>query len=332
VRTLSSRITLLAVVAYGAAAVLAGLLGARIMQGEVNGDPLAIGLGVAVVAGLLGSTIAASRVAMPMRFVAEAVNDLANGRYREDVMAPGTTPTEEEELVAEAFWALSEKLNEVDASDRHFLMRISHELRTPLTAITGHAQLLQDMGTSGDEMTDRSLDVIQQEATRLNRLIEDILDLAKLRSNRFRTKSEQVDLADIGEGLVGIFRGGEIPVRGDFEHVEFVSDPSRIMQILRNLVGNATRYAQSEIRITGERVRGRVRVTVMNDGEPIPEDQHESIFEPFVGQKREGGMGLGLAISRELSWALGGNLRIVPSDTGTVFELTLPLEPPGSGR
>jgi signal transduction histidine kinase len=79
-------------------------------------------------------------------------------------------------------------------------------------------------------------------------------------------------------------------------------------------------------------VRGRVRITVVNDGDPIDEEMHEKIFEAFVGQKREGGMGLGLAIGRELSWALGGNLRLVPSVTGAVFELTLPLEPPGMGR
>jgi C4-dicarboxylate-specific signal transduction histidine kinase len=75
-----------------------------------------------------------------------------------------------------------------------------------------------------------------------------------------------------------------------------------------------------------------VRLAVVNDGETISAAKAERIFEPFVGTKREGGMGLGLAIGRELAWALGGNLKCLEHDGGAEFELTLPLEPSGSGR
>jgi signal transduction histidine kinase len=121
-------------------------------------------------------------------------------------------------------------------------------------------------------------------------------------------------------------------VSGTFDHVRFHSDGHRILQILRNLVGNGLRYAQSCVRVHGTRVGGHIRIAVFNDGPPISPGQAERIFEPFVGTKREGGMGLGLAIGRELAWALGGNLRCLERATGAEFELTLPLEPPDFGR
>ncbi|MEO6867806.1 MAG: HAMP domain-containing sensor histidine kinase [Gaiellales bacterium] len=185
-------------------------------------------------------------------------------------------------------------------------------------------------------MRNQSLGVIRREAIRLERLIEDIVDLARLRSNKFTTVTESAYLDELGEHLLAIFEGrqpvSDIKVHGEFEHVLLHSDGHRILQILRNIVGNGLRYARSEVRVTGQRVGGHVQVLIYNDGEPIPLSSHENIFEPFIGTKREGGMGLGLAIGRELSWALGGNLRCLPADDGALFELTLPLEPPGSGR
>jgi signal transduction histidine kinase len=275
------------------------------------------------------------RLTAPLERLVAATHDIALGRWSAGQL-PDVDRGDEIGQLATAFRDMALRLREVDSRDRRFLMSISHELRTPLTAITGHAQALQD-GLAEDPATrDRSLAVIQREAGRLDRLVEDIIDLARLRSNRFNTVSESVQLDELGDHLLGIYDDRsvheDITVRGTFEDVTFVSDGQRILQILRNLINNGLRYARSEVLVEGERVRGRIRLTVTNDGEPIPVEMHERIFEPFVGAKREGGMGLGLAIGRELAWALGGNLRIVPTDDGACFELTLPLEPPGSGR
>lgn len=300
---------------------------------------LAFQVSLTLVVALVGAWLVAlalsRRITRPLHQLAVATRDISRGRFNSQALESVDGDDEIGELAA-AFRDMAGQLREVDARDRRFLMSISHELRTPLTAIDGHAQALQDGLADDAEMRGRSLTVIRREATRLERLVEDIIDLARLRSNRFNTVTETVRLDELGEHLMAIFedrtKHPEIRLTGSFEEVSFNSDGSRILQILRNLVSNALRYAQSEIVVTGKREKNHIRLRVVNDGEPIEPAMRERIFEPFVGKKREGGMGLGLAIGRELAWALGGNLRNMPRDDGAEFELTLPLEPPGSGR
>ncbi len=285
------------------------------------------------VALLVGGVWLVHRALSPLSDLVRASREVTQGRHPDEAFAQVRLDGEIG-LLAESVRVLALRLREIDATDRRFLMSISHELRTPLTAITGHAQAIEDFADD-EEMRTQSLGVIRREAERLERLIEDIVDLARLRSNKFKTVTEPVRLDELGEHLLAIFEGGspnQAVVAGEFEALEFHSDGQRILQILRNLVGNGLRYATSEVRVDGRREAGHVRLSVVNDGEPISPSQQDRIFEPFVGTKREGGMGLGLAIGRELAWALGGNLRCVDRRDGAEFELTLPLEPPGTGR
>lgn len=308
---------------------------------ELGGQAVAsVAVGAVTVAILLvvGGVALVHRALAPLSGLVRASREVTQGRHPDEAFADVPIGGELHE-VANAVRTLALRLREIDATDRRFLMSISHELRTPLTAITGHAQAIEDFADDA-EMRTTSLGVIRREAERLERLIEDIVDLARLRSNKFTTVTESVYLDELGEHLLAIFEGGGAPgatapaahVIGEFENLQFHSDGQRILQILRNLVGNALRYATSEVRVTGQRVASHVRLSVVNDGEPISPTQQERIFEPFVGTKREGGMGLGLAIGRELAWALGGNLRCVDRHDGAEFELTLPLEPPSFGR
>jgi signal transduction histidine kinase len=309
---------------------------------EVYGDEIGdqarasviVGTATLVILLVLGGVALVHWLLAPLSGLVRASREVTHGRHPDEAFANVQLEGELAEI-ADGVRTLSLRLREIDATDRRFLMSVSHELRTPLTAITGHAQAIEDFADDA-EMRTSSLGVIRREAARLERLIEDIVDLARLRSNKFTTATEDVYLDELGEHLLAIFEGGSGPdgprVHGDFEHVQFNSDGHRILQILRNLVGNGLRYARSEVHVTGRRVAGHIQLSVINDGDPIPESQQERIFEPFVGTKREGGMGLGLAIGRELSWALGGNLRCVARDDGAEFELTLPLEPPGTGR
>lgn len=285
---------------------------------------------------VLAGVLLVHRSLAPLSGLTRASREVTQGRHPEEAFA-GVEPTGELAELARDIGTLALRLREIDATDRRFLMSISHELRTPLTAITGHAQAIEDFADDA-EMRTQSLGVIRREAERLERLIEDIVDLARLRSNKFTTVTESVQLDELGEHLLAIFEGGPTgattgaTVTGTFEELDFHSDGQRILQILRNLVGNGLRYATSEVRVDGRRVAGHVQITVFNDGDPILPAQQERIFEPFVGTKREGGLGLGLAIGRELAWALGGNLRCLDRTDGAEFELTLPLEPPGFGR
>ncbi|MCB0879253.1 MAG: HAMP domain-containing histidine kinase [Thermoleophilia bacterium] len=340
--SLRSRLAALAAVLVVAGAVIGGAVtwvlatwGDEISSQAVASVVVAA-VTVAVLLVLAGVALVAKALA-PLSGLVRASREVTQGRHPDEAFA-GLRLEGELLGLADDVRALSLRLREIDATDRRFLMSISHELRTPLTAITGHAQAIEDFADD-EEMRTQSLGVIRREAERLERLIEDIVDLARLRSNKFKTVTEPVRLDELGEHLLAIFEGGgtagngaAIQVVGRFEDLEFHSDGQRILQILRNLVGNGLRYATTEVRVDGEREAGHVRLSVVNDGEPISQSQQERIFEPFVGTKREGGMGLGLAIGRELAWALGGNLRCVDRSDGAEFELTLPLEPPGTGR
>ena len=331
--------------ALAALLVLGGLLLGSIVMWALVGDVVgagpraAIAIGGATVAVLLivFGVVLVHRTLAPFMGLVRASREIAQGRHPDEAFQPMPLTGELGEI-AEGIRTLALRLREIDASDRQFLMSISHELRTPLTAITGHAQAIEDFADD-PEMRGQSLGVIRKEAERLERLVEDIVDLARLRSNRFTTVTEGVWLDELGEHLLAIFDGGAasatgvpVEVTGSFEHLQFHSDGHRILQILRNLVGNGLRYARTGVQVTGERVGGHIRLAVCNDGEPISETQRDRIFEPFVGTKREGGLGLGLAIGRELAWALGGNLRCIDRTDGAEFELTLPLEPPAFGR
>ncbi|MCW2949567.1 MAG: integral rane sensor signal transduction histidine kinase, partial [Thermoleophilia bacterium] len=335
--------------ALAALLVLGGLIAGGVAAWAVANDVIAHDARVAVVVGtttisvllVLGGVVLVHRALRPFLGLVRASREIAQGRHPDEALNSISLNGELREI-ADGMRTLALRLREIDATDRRFLMSISHELRTPLTAITGHAQAIEDFADD-PEMRGQSVQVIRKEAERLERLVEDIVDLARLRSNRFTTVTETVWLDELGEHLLAIFDGSSpdaetapgasrVNVIGDFQHVMLHSDGHRILQILRNLVGNGLRYATTSVRVTGQRTGGHVRLVVVNDGEPINELQRDRIFEPFVGTKREGGLGLGLAIGRELAWALGGNLRCLDREDGAEFELLLPLEPPDFDR
>ncbi len=339
-RTFRVRMLVLLVVVLLCAMIAVGMLGAELIASSEGVDRtratrILAGTSLAILAAWSAAVFAVTRMVSSVRSIAAATRAIAQGQYPSVALAGISTDGEIGEL-QESISTMGERLREVDARDRRFLMSVSHELRTPLTAIAGHAQALDEGLAEDPETRHRSLAVIQREASRLERLVEDIIDLARLRSNRFSTVAEEVHTEVLGDHLMAVFgdrsQRPEVAIVGSFEPVAFQSDGERILQILRNLVNNSLRYANERIEVEGRRERGHILFRVTNDGDPIEPERLESIFEPFVGTKREGGMGLGLAIGRELAWALGGNLRGLPNPNGATFELMLPLEPPGSGR
>ena len=322
-------------------AVLLGLAAAWLLATDavdLDGDvraAIVVAAATGAVLLVVGGIVQVHRVLLPLATLVRASREVTQGRHPDEAFGDAKL-TGDLQVIADGMATLALRLREIDATDRRFLMSISHELRTPLTAITGHAQAIEDFADDA-EMRTSSLEVIRREAVRLERLIEDIVDLARLRSNRFTTVTEGLMIDELGDHLLAIFEGAAqsnpaVRVTGTFEPVLIHSDGQRILQILRNLVGNGLRYATSHVTVTGERVAGRVRITVINDGPEIADAERDRIFEPFVGTKREGGLGLGLAIGRELAWALGGNLECCEQVGGAQFQLTLPLEPPGYGR
>src|SRR5205823_8136809 len=149
--------------------------------------------------------------------------------------------------LAERFRDMASRLREAEEMERNFLMSVSHELRTPLTAIKGHAEALREGLAEDPEARSHSLDVIAAAASRLERLVGDVLDLAKLDARRFTLLREEVDMGRLLEQAYDAFgeeaRRREIDYRCDADtRPVIVSDGDRVLQVISNLLTNAFRW------------------------------------------------------------------------------------------
>jgi signal transduction histidine kinase len=229
---------------------------------------------------------------------------------------------------------MASRLGETEALERNFLMTVSHELRTPLTAIRGHVGALREGVVTDDELRDASLTVIAAEAERLERLVGDVLDLAKLDAHRFTVLREEVDMERLVDRAYATFseeaRRRGIEYRREVEaQPVIVSDGDRVLQIITNLLANAFRWTPDggSVDLELSATDGTVYVGVADSGPGIPPSERERIFRPFWS-RGGGGTGLGLAIARELATALGGRISLESSaEQGSRFELMLPTRP-----
>src|SRR5436190_365930 len=229
---------------------------------------------------------------------------------------------------------MAARLSEAEELERNFLMTVSHELRTPLTAIRGHVEALREGVVTDDELRTASLTVIAAEAERLERLVGDVLDLAKLDAHRFTVLQEEVDMERLVDRAYVTFseeaRRRGIDYRRELEAKPvIVSDGDRVLQIITNLLSNAFRWTPDggSVGLELSATDGSVHVGVADSGPGIPPAERERIFRPFWSRSG-GGTGLGLAIARELAAALGGRISLESSaETGSRFELMLPTRP-----
>ena len=292
---------------------------------------IAFGGGVAV-AGLLGLYLS-RRITRPLLALSAAADEVAGGNYGVDVPKP--RGSDEISHLSARFTDMAAKLAESEQLSRNFLMSVSHELRTPLTAIRGHVAALREGVIDDAAMQEASLGVIGEEAIRLERLVGDVLDLAKLDANRFTVLHEEVDMRHLCERAYAAFaevaRRRAMDYRLDLRaHPVIVTDGDRVLQIISNLLSNAFRWAPEggRVELSLEEENGRVSVVVADTGPGVTAEERERIFRPFWSRDG-GGTGLGLAIARELAVALGGSVDVrSESGLGSRFELVLPSRRP----
>jgi signal transduction histidine kinase len=230
----------------------------------------------------------------------------------------------------------------MDAMRSDFISHVSHELRTPLAAIVGSVKLILE-GRAGalSETQERLLNVVERESDRLIRLVNDILDLAKLEAGRTNLDSQEVDLnsviAEAIEAITPLAEAKAIRLESATERLQgFVEcDPSLVRQVLQNLIGNAIKFTADggRVRIEAETGADSVRVRVIDTGIGIPSDKWEAVFDKFeqVGQHRSPikGTGLGLAICRQIIERHGGRIGVESEEgVGSTFHFTLPLRQP----
>jgi signal transduction histidine kinase/CHASE3 domain sensor protein len=233
--------------------------------------------------------------------------------------------------------AAAEAANRAKAA---FLASMSHELRTPLQAALGFAQLMRS-GLYGPVTNEQAevLGRVERSQTHLARLIDDILDFARLEAGRVRISLGSVVVAEVFDDLAPILEPEAeakritLAVAAPPKQVAARADRHRLQQILINLVGNAIKFTPEGGRIMVDAFDddARVLIRVADSGLGIPADRLQSIFEPFVQvdselTRRASGAGLGLAISRDLARMMGGELTVQSEiGKGSMFSVSLPV-------
>ena len=286
-------------------------------------------------AALLGGGLAAlvafllaRRIARPVHRVADASRSLARGEHPAPVPVEGAA-----ELVtlATAFNDLAAQLTKAREAERSFLLSVSHELKTPLTAIRGYAEAVQDGAIEPSE----AAATVAQEAVRLERLVHDLLDLARMNRTDFSVVSSEIDLAEVAEDAVRRYLpqadafGVTLSALSDGT-APAIGDADRVLQVVSTLVENALRLtpAGGEVRV----VTGPGVLRVEDTGPGLEADDRARAFERFYlheryGRERPVGTGLGLAIVKELTEAMGGTVS-VESEPGRQTTFTIRLAVP----
>ena len=322
---------------------------------------LLIGLGMA----LLASLFVARRVVRPLGTLRQGVERVAKGdldfrlevktgdeieilaeEFNKMAFALGTAYTGLEEKVRERTQDLviaNEKLKELDKLKSRFLSNVSHELRTPLTAIYGLAANMLD-GITG-QLNDKQFEYlkdIKASTDRLARLIEELLDLSIIEAGRVELRPETLSLESLVHEVASSLRPVgeekliEIQVGPVDPDLTASVDRDRIAQVLTNLIGNAMKFtpAQGQVVVSAHR-NGSLwaEVSIADTGAGIPPEEQDKIFDEFYqisrpGKEKSQGVGLGLAISKELVEMHGGKIW-VESETGkgSTFHFTVPARP-----
>ncbi len=263
-----------------------------------------------ILLGLAAAWLLGRRLTRPIRDVAAAAHDIAAGELSTRVEEP--SPGQHDEL-AELQRSINHMASTLERSrglEQQFLLSVSHDLRTPLTSIRGYAEAIAD--GAGDPK--RAAAVIHVEARRLERLVADLLDLAKLQARAFTFRMAPVDVsAAVHTAVTGAAGSRPDVVFHPFTTGPLVvsADPDRLAQVLANLCENAGKYARSTVAVTARAVDGAAIVTVDDDGPGIADHDLPHVFERLyvarhVPERRENASGLGLAIVAELVGAMGG--------------------------
>ncbi|MCA9882127.1 MAG: HAMP domain-containing histidine kinase [Anaerolineae bacterium] len=270
-------------------------------------------------------------IARPLQSVAMAAGEVARGKLHERVPESGPL---EVRTVAQSFNKMSAAVRDSQEVQRDFLVNVSHDLKTPLASIQGYSQAIID-GVAKDPTS--AAQIIYDEAGRLNRMVVELTDLARMQAGRLSMKMSAIDVGEIAaavaQRLSVVAKKKNISLQvetGPMPHI--AGDGDRLAQVFTNLLSNAIKFTPEGGTVllhTGVR-NGGVEIVVRDTGIGIPTDDLPRIFERFYqvdkarGPKR--GTGLGLAIVQEIIQAHGGTI-VAASDgpnMGTTFTIWLP--------
>ena len=300
-----------------------------------GGSGLAVLAAAAIALGIAAFVAAylARRMTRPLAAMETTARSIAGGDLSARV---DTADVHDDELatLAHAINAMATDLDVARGHERAFLLSVSHDLRTPLTSIRGYAEAIADGTVEGKDARIRAADVISSESRRLERLVADLLDLARLDAHQFSLHPAPVDARVVVRDAVEAFgpAAAELGLDLDVDTgdvVPVVADAQRLAQIVANLVENALKFATTRVAVGVAADDGRVVLHVDDDGAGIAPADLPRVFERLYTSRtvpgRTLGTGIGLAIVHELAAAMGGDARVEPLDSvGTRFVVTFP--------
>lgn len=293
---------------------------------------LLAGIAGAALAALLSFVLARSIVG-PIKRVADATVALAAGAQPTPLPVGGSR---EIAALAQAFNDMAADLAASRESEKNFLLSVSHELKTPLTAIRGYAEGLAEGAFASDE----AAATILLESQRLERLVRDLLDLARINRHEFTVRREPVDLGELAREVVARHEataqgfGVELSAQAAESWVE--ADHDRLLQVASNLVENALRETPRGGRVTVSAAAGEL--SVADTGPGLDTDDLPRAFDRFFlydkyGRERPVGSGLGLAIVKQLTEAMGGSVTVSSNaGAGARFSVALRAAAPDLSR
>ena len=311
-----------------------------ILTQQVETQPLGRAGPFFVLAGALALAVAAivafflaRRLTRPLTAMGQTADRIAAGDLSARVDL-GKHPDDELAGLARALDGMAAQLEAARGLERGFLLSVSHDLRTPLTSIGGYAEAIADGAVEGRDAQKRAAEIIAAEARRLERLVADLLDLARLDAHEFSLTPRPVDAAEVvGEAVeafhpsareLGVMLAVDGPATAPVD-----ADPERLGQIVANLVENALKYADERVTVGVSAENGTLEVRVDDDGPGIDPADLPHVFERLYTSRtapgRKVGTGLGLAIVHELSAAMGGTTDVRALDgQGTRFVVRIP--------
>jgi signal transduction histidine kinase len=291
------------------------------------------GLGAAALAILLAIWMA-HWVTSPLQRITKSAQALAAGKH-EPIPVEG--PEEVREL-ARAFNEMSARVQATQQSQKNFVANVSHDLKTPLTSIQGFSQAILDGTASTPDELSKAAEVIYSESSRMNRMVLDLLELARLDAGLGEFKHQPVDLAALLKDLEGKFslqaQQAQINLRAEIGPMPPLNgDGDRLVQAFTNLVDNAVKFtpANGAVVIRAGHAAGMVEVSVSDTGSGILPADIPHIFDRFYqtdkSRSREHrGSGLGLSIAKEIIEAHHGTITVHSQpDHGSTFVVTLPV-------
>ncbi|MFW2587830.1 ATP-binding protein [Sagittula sp. SSi028] len=229
----------------------------------------------------------------------------------------------------------NDKLTRLSVQKDAFLSQISHELRTPMTSIRAFSEILRDVDNLPAPEKARYASIIHDEAIRLTRLLDDLLDLSVLENGQVNLNLAEGRLSDVLDRAVASAladEGGRLAIRrrADDEALWIYSDIERLSQVFINLIANARKYCdadQPELQIRVNADGGMLKIDFIDNGSGVSPEARDVVFEKFarVSDQKAGGAGLGLAICRQIMARLGGEIAYVPGLGGAAFRVSLPI-------